>query len=100
MSGLRRCAKCGNLFKIQNDGPEAMQADGTFPRHVCGTCKGEDHVKKACEKAIADNPALAEQVKAGTAEIRPFVSRVMSDLKGRENPALVTAELKRLLGVM
>lgn|SRR5512135_202445 len=39
MSGLRRCEECGNLFKIQNDGPEPMKSDGTFPKHVCGQCK-------------------------------------------------------------
>jgi len=38
MSGLRKCAECGELFRIENDGPEMMQRDGTFPRHECGRC--------------------------------------------------------------
>ncbi len=39
MSGIRRCDECGKLFKIEDDGPEPMRADGTFPKHVCPKCK-------------------------------------------------------------
>lgn len=38
MSGLRKCAECDGLFRIDDDGPEPMRRDGTFPRHVCGRC--------------------------------------------------------------
>lgn len=38
MSGIRKCADCGRLFRIENDGPEAMRGDGTFPRHTCQKC--------------------------------------------------------------
>lgn len=41
MSGIRKCAECGKLFRIQNAGPEAMRSDGTFPRHVCPRCRGD-----------------------------------------------------------
>jgi hypothetical protein len=38
VSGLRKCAECDRLFRIENDGPEPMRADGTFPRHECSRC--------------------------------------------------------------
>ncbi len=38
MSGIRTCGTCGELFRIENDGPEAMRSDGTFPRHECRRC--------------------------------------------------------------
>lgn len=38
MSGLRKCADCDRFFKIEDDGPEAMRGDGTFPRHACKRC--------------------------------------------------------------
>ena len=46
MSGIRKCAKCGALFKIKDAGPEPMLPDGTFPKHVCATCQGEPPPKK------------------------------------------------------
>lgn len=47
MSGLRRCEKCGKLVKIQNDGPETMRADGSFPEHVCSKCKEPKSAEKS-----------------------------------------------------
>lgn len=41
MSGIRKCSKCGKLMKIQNEGPEPMRRDGTFPQHVCKGCQAE-----------------------------------------------------------
>jgi len=55
-------------------------------------------VGEACKKAIEGNPDLAALVRAGKSALGPLVGRVMSDLHGRANPALVTEELKRLLG--
>jgi len=89
MSGLRRCDNCGNLFKIQNDGPEAMRGDGTFPRHVCSKCK--DPVGFSIAKIIEANP--------GETEVKVLLGKVMTDLRGGANPVLVTAELKRRIGV-
>jgi hypothetical protein len=43
MSGMRKCAECSELFRIENDGPEPMLADGTFPRHECHRC---DYLKQ------------------------------------------------------
>ena len=39
MSGLRRCAKCNKLIKVQDAGPEPMLSDGSFPKHYCADCK-------------------------------------------------------------
>ena len=97
MSGIRRCDQCGNLFKIQNDGPEAMRADGTFPRHRCAKCT--DPVGFSIGKAIEASPEIVEQVKAGRSDLSPLLGKVMTDLRGAANPALVTEELKRRLGV-
>lgn len=38
MSGIRTCSLCGNLFKVENAGVEAMRSDGTFPKHACPKC--------------------------------------------------------------
>lgn len=50
MSGIRRCAKCSKLFKIQNAGPEAMRSDGSFPKHVCPTCNEPKTKEQGKEK--------------------------------------------------
>ena len=85
MSGIRRCEKCGSLFKIQNDGPEAMRGDGTFPRHVCAKC----HVVPGLRglRFVADlggSPALwevKERTRGGWACFVPATSG-MEDLVG------------------
>jgi hypothetical protein len=38
MSGLRKCATCGELHRIENEGPEPMRPDGSFPGHECWRC--------------------------------------------------------------
>jgi hypothetical protein len=45
VSGVRTCAECGKLFKIENEGPEPMRRDGSFPRHVCAVCKAPKTTK-------------------------------------------------------
>src|ERR1700679_1248089 len=45
MSGIRKCDECGELFKIQNEGPDPMRADGTFPSHECLKCH---YLKEVC----------------------------------------------------
>ena len=38
-TGIRKCSKCGRLFKIKNAGPEPMSPGGTFPAHLCSKCR-------------------------------------------------------------
>lgn len=59
MSGIRKCAECGKLFKIENEGPEPMLSDGTFPRHVCSECRSTEECA-VCGKKF--DPADLTQV--------------------------------------
>ena len=50
-------------------------------------------------QAIAANPAQVEQYKSGNAKVLQFlVGQVMKLSKGKANPQLVVAELKKQLG--
>ena len=87
MSGLRRCNECGNLFKVQDAGPEPMQSDGTFPKHVCGRCL---RTREAILDAIAK---LREEDFRFTVEVTgpPWDVYYVSMLGNR--PALVAVRL-------
>jgi hypothetical protein len=63
VSGLRKCAECDRLFRIENDGPEPMRVDGTFPRHECSRC----HHLKVLKVGLAEiKGSKTEIVKTGT----------------------------------
>lgn len=62
MSGLRKCAECDRLFRIENDGPETMRADGTFPRHECSRCH---HLKVIRQGLSAIEGSKTEIVRTG-----------------------------------
>lgn len=61
MSGLRKCAECDDLFKIDDDGPE-WAPGGVAQRRVCGRCR---HIKNIL-LALANLPkARTSFVKTG-----------------------------------
>ena len=56
-------------------------------------------IAEVVSQAIAANPAQVEQYRSGNAKVLQFlVGQVMKLSKGKANPQLVVAELKKQLG--
>ncbi|HTP49553.1 MAG TPA: Asp-tRNA(Asn)/Glu-tRNA(Gln) amidotransferase subunit GatB [Anaeromyxobacteraceae bacterium] len=91
-------------------GPGAKQVfeevfrTGADPRRVVedkGLAQVSDEaaIESAVEKVIAESPGEVERFRAGNAKLLGFfVGRVMRETKGKANPALVNALVKKKLG--
>jgi aspartyl-tRNA(Asn)/glutamyl-tRNA(Gln) amidotransferase subunit B len=82
----------------------ALVADGGDPRAIVereglGALSGDDGLSEVVDRAIASDPAAAEQVKAGNMRaIGPLVGFVMRETKGRADGGEVTKLIRQRLG--
>ena len=68
---------------------------------ACAVCHGEDDgIGEIVDRAIASDPAAAEQVKSGNGKaIGPLVGYVMRETKGRADGGEITRLIRQRLGL-
>ena len=76
-----------------------MSADAIIEAKALRQISDEGAIEKIVDDAIAANPAIVAEYKAGKEKaFNSLVGKVMAASKGKANPAQVNAMLKRKLG--
>jgi aspartyl-tRNA(Asn)/glutamyl-tRNA(Gln) amidotransferase subunit B len=78
---------------------ERAEPQEIVARHGLGQISDEGALAKIVAQVVADNPAQAEQFRAGKEQLLGyFVGNVMKATQGRANPKLVNDLLRKALG--